>query len=292
MTGPAAPSDQCVSPREATCRGPALCQGGRRGQAVASAVTFVTGLATPAASFLPPPVEPEVVDTVVLVVDRQLLELPLEGLLTLREGAITSMSREFSLQMLYNRLHQEEAGECWAGRGFALKWNCPLLLPEVVNSCHSYQTGIYRAPAVCPVFCQGCSWPHELVSRGRGRAGRAGGAPLWCRVRRRWCGNPPRWARCRFPQEHRTSIHVKPNGKEVGWIFAAIQEEIPRTTWSFHLKQGKRQARGTKQSFSDVGDLAAGTAEPVVPLGWGPGTQRDKSLQGRSWGLQVPHVFG
>ncbi|XP_045438178.1 cilia- and flagella-associated protein 46 [Pipistrellus kuhlii] len=54
------------------------------------------------------PGESEAADTVVLLVDRPLLELPLEGLLTLREGAINSMSREFSLQMLYNRLHQEE----------------------------------------------------------------------------------------------------------------------------------------------------------------------------------------
>lgn len=178
MTGPAAPSDQCVSPREATCRGPALCQGGRRGQAVASVVTFATGLATPAASFLPPPVEPEVVDTVVLVVDRQLLELPLEGLLTLREGAITSMSREFSLQMLYNRLHQEEAGECWAGRGLAVKWNCSLLLPEVVNSCHSYQTGIYREPAVCPRSVRVVLGRTSLSPEGG--AGRGGPAGLRC----------------------------------------------------------------------------------------------------------------
>ncbi|XP_070288236.1 cilia- and flagella-associated protein 46 isoform X2 [Myotis yumanensis] len=71
--------------------------------------SVVPGLATPAASFLPPPVEPETVDTVVLIVDRPLLELPLEGLLVLREGAISSVSREFSLQMFYNHLHQEEA---------------------------------------------------------------------------------------------------------------------------------------------------------------------------------------
>ncbi|XP_059517976.1 cilia- and flagella-associated protein 46 [Myotis daubentonii] len=71
--------------------------------------SIVPGLATPAGSFLPPPVEPEAVDTVVLIVDRPLLELPLEGLLVLREGAISSVSREFSLQMFYNHLHQEEA---------------------------------------------------------------------------------------------------------------------------------------------------------------------------------------
>lgn len=55
-------------------------------------------------------------DTVVLIVDRPLLELPLEGLLVLREGAISAASREFSLQMFYNHLHQEEAGECGLGR--------------------------------------------------------------------------------------------------------------------------------------------------------------------------------
>ncbi|ELK36789.1 hypothetical protein MDA_GLEAN10021259 [Myotis davidii] len=110
--GRAKPKDkdrkQSIAPGEGQRQGGAKA-GGHRGQAVASAVTFATGLATPAASFLPPPVEPEVVDTVVLIVDRPLLELPLEGLLVLREGAISSVSREFSLQMFYNHLHQEEA---------------------------------------------------------------------------------------------------------------------------------------------------------------------------------------
>ncbi|XP_016061813.1 PREDICTED: cilia- and flagella-associated protein 46 [Miniopterus natalensis] len=54
-------------------------------------------------------VELEVADSVVLIVDRHLLELPLEGLSVLREGTVSSVSRDFSLQMLCNRLHQEEA---------------------------------------------------------------------------------------------------------------------------------------------------------------------------------------
>ncbi|XP_019062592.1 cilia- and flagella-associated protein 46 isoform X2 [Fukomys damarensis] len=54
------------------------------------------------------PVHPETEDSVILIVDRHLLELPLEGLSVLREGAISSVSREFSLQMLWNRLHKED----------------------------------------------------------------------------------------------------------------------------------------------------------------------------------------
>uniref|UniRef100_A0A0D9QWE0 Cilia and flagella associated protein 46 n=1 Tax=Chlorocebus sabaeus TaxID=60711 RepID=A0A0D9QWE0_CHLSB len=53
-------------------------------------------------------VQPEVVDKIILVADRHLLELPLEGLSVFDEGTISSVSREFSLQMLWNRLHKEE----------------------------------------------------------------------------------------------------------------------------------------------------------------------------------------
>ncbi|EDL17861.1 mCG55818 [Mus musculus] len=42
----------------------------------------------------------------ILIVDKFLLELPLEGLSMLNE--VTSLSRDFSLQMLWNRLHKEE----------------------------------------------------------------------------------------------------------------------------------------------------------------------------------------
>ncbi|XP_023564812.1 cilia- and flagella-associated protein 46 [Octodon degus] len=55
-----------------------------------------------------PTVHPDTEDSVILIVDRHLLELPLEGLSVFHEGAIASVSREFSLQMLWNRLHKEE----------------------------------------------------------------------------------------------------------------------------------------------------------------------------------------
>ncbi|XP_031244561.1 cilia- and flagella-associated protein 46 isoform X3 [Mastomys coucha] len=42
----------------------------------------------------------------ILIVDRFLLELPLEGVSVFNE--VTSLSRDFSLQMLWNRLHKEE----------------------------------------------------------------------------------------------------------------------------------------------------------------------------------------
>lgn len=58
----------------------------------------------------PDTVQPEVVDKIILVADRHLLELPLEGLSVFDEGTISSVSREFSLQMLWNRLHKEEPG--------------------------------------------------------------------------------------------------------------------------------------------------------------------------------------
>lgn len=45
----------------------------------------------------------------ILVADKFLLELPLEGLSVLSD--VSSISRDFSLQMLWNRLHKEEKGE-------------------------------------------------------------------------------------------------------------------------------------------------------------------------------------
>lgn len=58
-----------------------------------------------------PPAEPEPADTVILVVDRHLLEWPLEGLSVLAGAAVSSVSREFSLQMLWTRLHNQGTGE-------------------------------------------------------------------------------------------------------------------------------------------------------------------------------------
>uniref|UniRef100_G1LVL0 Cilia- and flagella-associated protein 46 n=2 Tax=Ailuropoda melanoleuca TaxID=9646 RepID=G1LVL0_AILME len=47
----------------------------------------------------------------ILIVDEHLLGLPLEGLSVFEEGMVFSVSREFSLQMLCNRLHKEETGK-------------------------------------------------------------------------------------------------------------------------------------------------------------------------------------
>ncbi|XP_023492381.2 cilia- and flagella-associated protein 46 isoform X4 [Equus caballus] len=55
-----------------------------------------------------PQVHLEAADNIILIVDRHLLELPLEGLSVFREGTVSSVSREFSLQMLWNRLRKEE----------------------------------------------------------------------------------------------------------------------------------------------------------------------------------------
>ncbi|XP_061491602.1 cilia- and flagella-associated protein 46 isoform X1 [Rhineura floridana] len=45
----------------------------------------------------------------ILLVDKFLMELPLEGLNIFQEETISSVSRDFSLQILYNRLHKEES---------------------------------------------------------------------------------------------------------------------------------------------------------------------------------------
>ncbi|XP_069914365.1 cilia- and flagella-associated protein 46 isoform X3 [Oryctolagus cuniculus] len=56
-------------------------------------------------------IQPEAAEHLVLLVDRPLLELPLEGLGVLREAALASVSRDLSLQMLCNRLRRDEAAE-------------------------------------------------------------------------------------------------------------------------------------------------------------------------------------
>ncbi|KAM5140139.1 cilia- and flagella-associated protein 46 [Callospermophilus lateralis] len=69
--------------------------------------------------------QPEGPSHVILVADKHLLELPLEGLSVLHEGAASSVSRDFSLQMLFNRLHREEPEVKKEGRSRDLKRKSP-----------------------------------------------------------------------------------------------------------------------------------------------------------------------
>nr|XP_027786130.1 cilia- and flagella-associated protein 46 [Marmota flaviventris] len=69
--------------------------------------------------------QPEGPSNVILVADKHLLELPLEGLSVLHEGAASSVSREFSLQMLFNRLHREEPEMKKEGRSRDFKRKSP-----------------------------------------------------------------------------------------------------------------------------------------------------------------------
>uniref|UniRef100_A0ABI7X214 Cilia and flagella associated protein 46 n=1 Tax=Felis catus TaxID=9685 RepID=A0ABI7X214_FELCA len=57
-----------------------------------------------------PRVEPEAANDTILIADRHLLELPLEGLSVFEEG-VDSVAREFSLQMLWSRLRREETAD-------------------------------------------------------------------------------------------------------------------------------------------------------------------------------------
>ena len=51
---------------------------------------------------------PEIPDTVVLLADCLLLELPLEALNMFKSDSVISMTRDLSLQMIYHRFHQEQ----------------------------------------------------------------------------------------------------------------------------------------------------------------------------------------
>ncbi|XP_073096194.1 cilia- and flagella-associated protein 46 isoform X2 [Manis javanica] len=81
----------------------------------------------PQAGVLVPTVLPETADNLILIVDRHLLELPLEGLSVFSQGVVSSLSREFSLQMLWNRLSREETegGMKKDGRGKEFRKQSP-----------------------------------------------------------------------------------------------------------------------------------------------------------------------
>lgn len=51
---------------------------------------------------------PEPGEYVVVLADRKLLELPLESLSILEEEGLSSVSRDFSLQLFHSRLNREE----------------------------------------------------------------------------------------------------------------------------------------------------------------------------------------
>ncbi|XP_075468672.1 cilia- and flagella-associated protein 46 isoform X5 [Ascaphus truei] len=50
-------------------------------------------------------------ECIILLADKLLMELPLEALGVLKEEGISSVSRDFSLQLLYNRVHREQTEE-------------------------------------------------------------------------------------------------------------------------------------------------------------------------------------
>lgn len=54
-------------------------------------------------------------ECVVVLADTMLLELPLEALVVLQGSGVSSISRDFSLQVLHTRLHRDEQGKTAAG---------------------------------------------------------------------------------------------------------------------------------------------------------------------------------
>lgn len=54
------------------------------------------------------PTEPG--EYVVVLADKRLLELPLESMSILKEDSLSSVTRDFSLQLFYSRLKREEKG--------------------------------------------------------------------------------------------------------------------------------------------------------------------------------------
>lgn len=79
------------------------------------------------------PVATEAVDTLVILSDCQLLELPLEALDMFENQNILSMTRDVSLQMLYHRFHQEQlTRKYWQWHLLKLMYNA--LLSSIVTA--------------------------------------------------------------------------------------------------------------------------------------------------------------
>jgi len=64
-------------------------------------------------------------ETVVILADADLLELPLEAITSLRADVIDSISRDISLQLLYHRLTTTPPGECRPQHCFILYYLFP-----------------------------------------------------------------------------------------------------------------------------------------------------------------------
>ena len=89
--------------------------------------------------------QPEAAHDVILIADRDLLELPLEGLSVFDDGLVSSLSRDFSLQMLCNRLRREEPGKSPAVGTVRRSWSTQLSLPRALPSL----LGLTASPPCC-----------------------------------------------------------------------------------------------------------------------------------------------
>lgn len=165
---------------------------------------------------------------VVLVVDRPLLALPLEGLATLSGETVAAVSREFSLQMLWRRLHGE-TGELRRARG-------PVGAALGLTRSRSEGGGGQRAAAAPSAT--------SAVSGGEGGPGGAraagGRAPSALRTHT----DLPRLSKRRLRRERRRGS-------------ASARDEVTRTKRALPTKQGDPDE--TRRAwFSDTGDQAGG----------------------------------
>lgn len=185
------PQTRVLRPRSPTCPGARQlrARGGRAGHAAG-----VRPRPAAAVPLLPPTAQPEAADHVVLLVDRPFLELPLEGLSAFREGPVSSLSRDFSLQMLCNRLHRDEAGESSRQPAGGAARNGAAGVCRARRDPRSEVVPVrpvLAAQVVCAALRRGRSGLTDLRLRaGPGARGRAAR------------GDSPRWARRGFLREH------------------------------------------------------------------------------------------
>lgn len=77
---------------------------------IGHALLCIFGLVSYAIISIPVGASVEVGDCIIVLADRFLQQMPLEALPVFKDDGGNSVSRDFSLQLLYNRIHTEQTG--------------------------------------------------------------------------------------------------------------------------------------------------------------------------------------
>ncbi|EPY85357.1 hypothetical protein CB1_000385007 [Camelus ferus] len=219
-----------------------------------------------------PQAQPEVVDSIVLAVDRPLLELPLEGLPVFGEGMISSVSREFSLQMLWTRLRTEETegntkkearGKDHKKRGPAKKGpkgSVPRIIP---TDCITIDSDNFR----CPVMVD----PYE----------EAQGTDCQMMVLLDLTRSHTSMRRCLESSENRSALQLSLEEPVQTAILLSLVgvRSIVANQWPTVLQDNAMRASVLWENLLAVGKSIGRTTHLLQKMGAGEAADRDEPLQ-------------